>query len=432
MPIINDGIYWSVTELMVPGPGTPYSMEGHREYVRRFRVVVLVKGLSHIMVARCPGLPIGGSLYVGAGGYEYDLLACLTEINCKSEYEDDWQNWIVECHYSTKVGTFQEGGVGGSGSPGGSQDQPELERPKVSWDMETVQYANWFTDRKGVFIGSSAKMPFSPPMSFPIAHPVLNIVRKELNYNVSRAEDYAYALNNATFLGYPEGTVQCMPPHAEQAWKGKYRFWIVTYKIRFSPIVWIPKTPRIAVKFDGPDPKASENPEGGTGGYDYDPNYGDPNEFIPIGESPEMFNEAGQPTPPTLPGGSTFPKQGGGILPETTSPSADRPPWLIRKGPYTYYLGWQPLVLDQGMYRLPVWPPLNDPSFVGPPPQAVVEGVPVPIFRAGVPIAHPDLLDGSGQPVKKDANGYRRPVYLGFITYRYRNMTDLIVTGLGG
>lgn len=421
-PITDHPLFTFCDEMPVPpGESVVYSMEGHRSYPRQFRVGVKVQGLSPITVSRCPGIPIGGSFYVGLDG-SGDVLAILRDIKAAPERQDDWQYWLVTCNYTTDL-------RGNQLQTPDSQDRPELERPSVEWDEETMQYANWFKDRKGMYIGNSAHMPFSPPMSFPLAYPVLNITRNELNFNVTRAGDYAYAINAGNFLGYPRGCVQCMPPKAVQTWKGSYRFWKVTYKIRFSPVLWMPKTPRIAVKFDN-DPAAYQNSPAAD--YDYDPNYDDPNMFMPITEDgtipPTPFHERGPDNPP-FPNSAANPAAGGGILPECND---EKPPWLVKRpgGAYTYYLGWQPLVLDQGMYELPTWPPPV--NLVGPAiPPEVAWKYPVPMFRANLPITHPDLLDGSGHQVRADENGYRRPVFLGFIVYTFRDFRSLIVDGLG-
>jgi len=420
----TNSIFKLCDEMLVPDGGTVYNQTGPREHVRKFLVVVRVKGLSDTNVAACPGLPRRGSLYITP--YSYDLLAVLKTVKAEPQYKDDWQNWVVTCTYSTESGRNEP-----------DTDHPELERPKVSWTEETMQYANWFKDRRGTPIQASSKLPFSPPLTFPISYPVLNIVRKELDYKVEKGEIYSYALNIDKFLNYPKGCVQCMPPHAEQAWKGNYRYWVVTYKIRFAPILWLEKVPKIVLRFPMSD-SGTPTDDGGYPAKDYGST--DLDSMPPGSVKGDETKPDGSPPP----AGSPTRSGGGGILgdPDLEGNPPDAPPWLVKrpvdpkdtdplKDNY-YYLGWQPLILDRSNYRLPLWPPEDQPGILGPVPQEVAAGIPIPITRAGHPISHPDLLNGFGQPVKKDATGFRNPVYLGFIIYRYLSFKDLLVKGLGG
>lgn len=226
MPFLPlDPFFVAVDEMMGESSGTPFVMGGDRTYIQKFLVQTRVRGLHPIHITRAPYLPIGGAPYVTP--YDYDLLAILRKKSAEPQTKNDWQNWIVTCEFSTKIKTKQEDS---------SQNQPELERPDVEWDFDTIKISPQRDLAKKPLL-NSANMPFSPPPTFDVGVPVLNIVRNELAFNVQKAQTYAYALNNATFLGYPELTVQCLPPKAKQMWKGSYRFWKITYKLRFAPQV---------------------------------------------------------------------------------------------------------------------------------------------------------------------------------------------------
>jgi hypothetical protein len=214
--------------------GTPYAMGSDRNYVRTFQVVVRVKELDPLSVCLCPGLPLGGSFYVSAGGLSFDELALLVSMEAKEAgpYRQDWQVWVVTCHYSTNVPT--RGGPEPVGGPQqGSQNQPDVEHPFVAWDSETVQEAI-DEDWDGNALTTSAGQPFITPPTFPVAYRMLDIRRNELGYDSQKQETYSFALNNDTFLRMPPSTVQCLPPKAEQKWKGSYGYWSVSYRLKFA------------------------------------------------------------------------------------------------------------------------------------------------------------------------------------------------------
>jgi hypothetical protein len=216
----------SCDEIFGVREGTPYSMSGQRDYTRQFQVIVKDKNLNPPSVRLCPGLPLPGSPY--ATGDSWDDYALLVDMPVKEQgpARDDWSIWIVTCHYSTQIPT--RGGPGG-----GTQNNPDQEFPEVAYDFEDVEYAP-LRDRDDKPYFNSARQPFMPAKTFSGANLVLNITRNELNVNKDNLERYANAVNDDTFLGTEPGCVQCRPPKATQKWRGKFRFWSVSYRLRFG------------------------------------------------------------------------------------------------------------------------------------------------------------------------------------------------------
>lgn len=238
MGLITSNPYFaSCDELQAEVKGRPYSMDGKRSYNRAFLVKCKLKGMSPYAVARCPGVPIGASFYVSANGSEWDALALLVSKDAEPmvKEEGEYDLWKVTCVYSTEL-------PGGQPQSDKNKDNPENDKPKVSWDYETIKVARRW-DATGKPLLNSAHMPFMPAVTFDTAVAVLNITRNELGFDSEVAAMYSYAVNSDTFLGRPPGAVQCTPPGAEQVWRGKWMFWSVRYKIRFAPRIPNPENP---------------------------------------------------------------------------------------------------------------------------------------------------------------------------------------------
>lgn len=219
-----------VTELFDDRAGTPYSIDGKRDYVRRFLVEVDNQLTSQYEIGNHRSLPGPNSFYTSADGSEYDLLALLTQKTVRVKESDDWQFWIVECRYSTELP--QGGGNYGSKNDQGA-DNPDTENPDVEWDFETRNVAA-VEDLDGFPFCNSAGVPFKPAPTDEIPIPVLSISRNELFYDEEIATKYAFALNSDLFLNRSAGQVQCMPIKAKMMFRGKLQFWRVSYRFRFS------------------------------------------------------------------------------------------------------------------------------------------------------------------------------------------------------
>lgn len=235
--------YGLVDEIPSGRSGSPLNPDGSRTYTRQFLVEVKSEGKRMGVIGVCshPGLPKPWTFYITET--EYDTLALLSSYSARQRDEDDWTFWIVTATYSTtNSGDFNSGGgpdgVGAPGdlpnNPSNAYSNPEYQYPDIKWNFEEVQKPA-LVDLDGKVYQNSALQPFTPPVQFPRAYPVLSITRNELNFNVVTAAAYAYAVNDANFLGFPAGFVQCMPPQADQQWRGTVRYWRVTYRLRFHP-----------------------------------------------------------------------------------------------------------------------------------------------------------------------------------------------------
>lgn len=247
MPVIDGHPYFkSCEELISSGGGTAYTIEGRREYVRKFRVVTKAKDMGAISVCLSPGLPMPGNIYLTPR--EYDLLALAVEFSAEREHQDDPFVWVVSVRYSTQMppGGFPE--IPGFGdSPTGAANNPEAERPEIDWDYEVVDEAPHADLDNKPFVNACDK-PFKPAPTFKVCYNVLSITRNELGFNKDTASKYAMAVNSDKFAGCPPGTVLCYPPKAKMMFRGTIAYWRVSYRLKFGYIVddgededWIPE-----------------------------------------------------------------------------------------------------------------------------------------------------------------------------------------------
>lgn len=223
----------SVKELFAGRSGTPFEASSmHREYLRKFRVMVNSNKVGPVTVGFANGIPAPYSPY--ATEEESDLLALCTSIKAEQEHEDDWQSWIVDCQYSTQMP--EGGGQGNLLSPdsaSGEQNNPELEPPDIEWDWEVEQRA-LSKDLDGNPIVNSATQPFTPAVTFEVGHAILTYSRNELSFSRDKASKFSYVTNSDVFLGADPGTVLCYPPRGKRVFRGKAAYWRVTYKFRFG------------------------------------------------------------------------------------------------------------------------------------------------------------------------------------------------------
>lgn len=241
MPIYPPELPWAqCDEMFQQREGDSYSYDNTRNHVRYHKVVVRYKEMSEISVCLCPDVPKPGTFYeppavlvgvggVPAGAIEWDTQAFLVRQSAKQLDENDWQVWVVKSEYSTNVGTKR------TDSPGDSSKDPTLELADVSWDFEETTEVKHY-DLNGSPFWNQAKQNFNPPVPYPVAYPVLNISRNELNFNFNKAQQYAFALNDAKFLTAPRGCVMCLPPKATGKNQGPFRYWRTTYKLKFRAL----------------------------------------------------------------------------------------------------------------------------------------------------------------------------------------------------
>lgn len=236
--------YAKVDEITPGQEGTGFNVDFRkRRYIRQFKVIVKDKRLGPIDVCYAPGIPLPYSFYFTKDGMEWDLYALCVNISAKRESSDnDWQNWIVTCEYSTDI-PFSDipvfpktGGSprGGGKKQEGDQHNPELQPPKIYWDWEIVHEAP-ARDLRGKPFLNSARQPFTPPPQFEYARRVLHVERNERAFDPNLAEEYAFAVNSDPFMDYEPGQAQCLPPKAEQIRYGPIFYHRVHYAIRFKP-----------------------------------------------------------------------------------------------------------------------------------------------------------------------------------------------------
>lgn len=244
MPVIDNPFFQSVDEMFDGREGVVYSLDGVRNHIRKHQVRVKApygKYLSANEVALCPGLPKPGSLWLvhGPNGelLGYDLLAMLIKQSARPKVEGDWQLWEVTSEYSTNLTGFGPGGTrlpDGPNAAAAAANDPTQELANVEWDFETIREAEW-RDINGWPFQTTALKPFASGLETEIDCPTLTVSRNEINFNFIKAALYARALNSKTFLGAPKGAVQLLPLRATQQNRGIFRYWRVTYKLRFRP-----------------------------------------------------------------------------------------------------------------------------------------------------------------------------------------------------
>lgn len=238
MPVINDGIWYSVDELFTGRSGTAFDASFKREYVRRFRVVVMDQTLGPIAVCGAPGLPLAWDNYTSGIGTEFDVYARCVNLRAEQEHDDDWQSWIVYATFSTDIpgGGLPSDYTSGGGSPSsgsGSQNQPENEPVDMDWDSEEKDEPLPF-DLDGKPFLNSAQQPFTPPPTFPTATPILVFSKNYLTWNHQDQARCSYVTNTDTVWGAPVKTLLMLPPKPKLTHKGTLKYWKVTFRIKFQ------------------------------------------------------------------------------------------------------------------------------------------------------------------------------------------------------
>lgn len=237
MPVLpNNPWYYSVDEIPYDRSGT-WSLDGSRDHVRKYKVVVRYKTMTDLDVLSAPLLPRLGSPWTSPTGNEYDLLARLVKVSADQQEKDDWQVWVVTHTYSTDLGRLSEvpqnvGSPGGRGGDGGSSNNPELEPIDIELDWQEEKRA-FPTDLNGKAYLNAAQQPITPAPMRDVAHPVLTISRNELDWSMQKAMYYAYSVNDKKFLGFEPGQVKCLPPRVKLTSKGGLYYWRITYKLIF-------------------------------------------------------------------------------------------------------------------------------------------------------------------------------------------------------
>lgn len=231
-----------IGEIFGDREGEPFSAERNgftRRYVRKFRVYSPDKRLASVAIAYTDGLPVPWAFYESGDGLEYDLMALNIRMTAKEEFKDDWQYWIVTVEYNTEVPASGEPEMPGypnlsknPGSGNSAANNPEMEPPELEWDFEVVNKARQF-DLDGKAFLNSAGVPFDPQPTFEVGFPVLTLTRNELSFDVRKASKYAHSVNSEAFLGFPPGSVLCLPPRSRRMYKGPTAYHKTTYRLKF-------------------------------------------------------------------------------------------------------------------------------------------------------------------------------------------------------
>lgn len=264
LPTINDAKFLKVDEKIETQRGRPFSSAYVRNYTRIFLVVTDDRELGASYVCGAPGVPRPYSIYQTADGQEYDLFAVLVDYDVSRLVVDGHYHWTVVCNYSTEVP--EEGipdDVGFETEIGretfGPHNEPWL-RPAVwHWEWEETTHAP-ATDLDGRAYLNSARQPFSPPPTFPIARSILVVIQNEQNFDRTIAELYNYAVNADVFLDADPGTAQCLPIKSEPRNLGPLRYYRNTYRIRFGlPKPADPYALDALLPWDGIDKETEDN-----------------------------------------------------------------------------------------------------------------------------------------------------------------------------
>lgn len=220
--------------------GVPFDASMVRTYTRRFRVVTRYPMMGVSSVATCPGIPMPYSAYVPGRAQEFDLLARAVRISGKREDTKEHTSWIIQVDYSTQMpdgGPVPTSAVQLGWSTIGIQNNPQDEPPHLEWDPET-QTRTPLRDLDGKPFLNSAKQLIYPAPSVEDGVAVLVVTRNRVfaSLEACRAhiEKFSYVVNSTTFLGALRGQALCLPPKAVEVYRGPFRFWRFTYRIKFK------------------------------------------------------------------------------------------------------------------------------------------------------------------------------------------------------
>lgn len=363
MPVIpNNPWFKSCDEIWVGRGGQVYSMDGNRSHVRKFLVVVNQKEMSEVSVCLCPGIPRGGELYniVAPPGVGSIEYDVLAMATSIRADQQHEGDW-QNWIVTVEYSTRIPNGVRVEGPAGAAAAANNPEQ-----ELPEISWSHESAqearpfDLDGRCYLNTANMPFNPPVMFDVDYPVLTISRNEFSFNYAKANFYNRSLNSATFLGAPPGCVQVFTGPSEYRNRGNFWYNRTTYKLKFRPL--------------------QKN-----GGYIL------PRLNVILPTYDEFGNFDG----------------------ETAFPNLD-----------TLIDTWQPLILNQGMFRIGGSEPGDFPA---------VLGLPVPIFKFGQQVSHNVLLNelgGEAKAANPAVDPTIEPWYIQFRNFRYVNLAGLLVKGL--
>lgn len=254
----------TVDEIFAGREGTGWSVGNfHRNYVRKFRVITQTRPfvgdpdtIDDTDILEDRRLPRPYSPYLSnwknPNGYLggtlppdrlADLNALAVETHVAREFPDGSDSWIVTVRYSTDIGEtppdyrFMYGGTQFNQhltSPESPQFRPWLRAPVFEYGYQESTVAKQW-DRNGNPFLNTAGFPFTPAPTVEVAYPTLTMTRNEKTFTPDMVGYWSYAVNNATFMGYPAGCVQVMPPSAKILYHGWQKYYRVPWRFRFKP-----------------------------------------------------------------------------------------------------------------------------------------------------------------------------------------------------
>lgn len=235
-PVLTAASFLKVDEIH-PKTGTPYRATGERDYVREFLVEMDNPKWGILEVGIAPGLPSAWSPYINPYTGFFDGLALLTEATITRK-TDTGRVWTVACKYTTAIPrSGPQQGMSlpqmAGGSHGGSSDNPQLEPPEVEYEFEEVNIPAR-RDLDGRAFTNSAWQPFTPTPTLPYQRAIFTLSRNELRFNLDTATELSGATNSKPWAGFPKDAVLCMAPRAKMMWRGSFRYWRVTYRLKFG------------------------------------------------------------------------------------------------------------------------------------------------------------------------------------------------------
>lgn len=247
MPKPSPSWFEKVDELEAPTrEGTPWSADGHRQYFKKYLVIVRreaqddierkMKTLGASTVCQAPGIPLPGALYTGGEDpiTEEDTLAQAVNISATKPDPTNPFIWHVTVEFSTRV---PEGGLavdpGWADMLGGAANNPWLEPWHIEWDPD-ITLVTPQKDLDGMPFTNSATQPVSPPPQLEQARATLLIIRNEQHFNAATINKYAFACNSEPFFGYAPGTVRCRPPRAVQMYRGTLKYFRARWVLEFG------------------------------------------------------------------------------------------------------------------------------------------------------------------------------------------------------
>lgn len=130
--------------------------------------------------------------------------------------------WEVEAEFSQNYKTTP------------SDTAPWSRDPEVSWSFETVEEPLLFDAQTTTKAIQNSAGEGLPPISRPIAVPVLTISRYETSFSASTILSYVNFVNDATFFGASAGQALCSGISATKETQQGTDCWKVTYTFKFK------------------------------------------------------------------------------------------------------------------------------------------------------------------------------------------------------